>query len=44
MAKTIGMPLMAPANFGPETFAITRIIAVITAEAKLFNMISHIYK
>ena len=31
---------MAPANFGPENFAINKMIAVTTAEAKLFKIIS----
>ena len=40
IAKTIGIPPIAPASLGPENFARTRIIAVTTADARLFKIIS----
>lgn len=40
IAKTIGIPPIAPASFGPLNFAIVKMIAVTPAEAKLFNMMS----
>lgn len=40
IAKTIGMPPIAPASFGPLNFAIIRMIAAAPAEAKLFIIIS----
>lgn len=43
-AKTMGIPPMAPASLGPLNCAITRMIAVIAAEARLFKIISMVQK
>ena len=40
MAKTIGIPPIAPANLGLENFAIIKIIAVTIPEIILFIKIS----
>lgn len=43
IADIIGIPLIAPATFGPAKLAIIKMIATITADARLFKRMSILF-